>query len=119
MSFQKIIIVGRIATDLELKELTNTSVLNFRIAFDSGYGEKKHTIFMAVAMFGKRAESMEKYLSKGREVLIVGKLQENKWEKDGVEQSRITIDADDWSFVGSKEDKTDAPPEEHSDVEPF
>jgi len=117
MSYQKFIGVVRIATDLELRySPTGTAITTFRVAFDAGYGDKKHTVFMGVVVFGKQAESANTYLSKGREVLIEAELTENSWEKDGQKHSRIEMVASKIKFLGHKKDDNQS---QDSDSEPF
>ena len=119
MSYNRTIIVGRIATDLELRYTAKgTPVTNFRIAFDSGYGENQKTVFMGVVVFGKQAESANTYLEKGREVLIEGEITEQSWEADGQKRTKIEIVANHVKFLGGKSEGNQSEPQA-SNVTPF
>ena len=67
------IVTGRLGKDAELRTLQNSDkVLSFSVADDIGWGEKKSTQWVSAALFGKRAESLEKYMTKGALVEVVG-----------------------------------------------
>lgn len=104
MSVNKVILKGRIGKDLE----TITGGVKFSVATDEGYtkdGNKvEKTAWHNIVAFGKLAEILQKYFSKGSEIFIVGKLEYT--EKDG--KYYTSIIANEFDFVGSakKEDST-------------
>jgi single-strand DNA-binding protein len=105
--YNKIIIVGNLTRDPELKHLpSGTAVAKFGLASTDKYvsgGEKKEkTLFIDVAVWGKQGETVAKYLEKGRQVLVEGSLEENKWEYEGVTKSKMQINASEVKFLGSK-----------------
>ena len=51
-------------------------------------------------MFGKTGENCAEYLSKGRPVLVEGRLRQRSWETDGVKRSKIEVVADNVQFLG-------------------
>jgi len=64
-------LVGRVGRDGDIKYLeTGTAILNFSIAVNQGYGEKKYTEWVKVAVFGKQAEQLSKLLSVGALVQV-------------------------------------------------
>jgi single-strand DNA-binding protein len=68
-----IICTGRLGRDGELRTTqSETKVLSFSVADDIGYGENKRTQWLDCALFGKRAEALAQYLTKGTIVEIVG-----------------------------------------------
>ena len=77
---------GRLVRDAELKTLPTTTILNFTLAVDCGFGDKKRTEFISCKAFKK--DAIAPYLTKGKPVLVHGEYQEEKWEKDGVKHSR-------------------------------
>jgi len=137
--FNKIILIGNLTKDPELRYTPQgTAVASFRIAVNSKIkqqGElKDETLFIGVVVFGKQAESAGQYLSKGRSVLVEGRLQERSWEKDGQKHSRIEVVASSVRFLSKKTGAAEtgdsalravdsaediAPPEETTDLEPF
>ena len=89
MSFNKVILEGNLGKDPETRYTQGgDAVCNFSIATTERWtkdGEKKEkTEWHNIVIFGKLAEIAEKYLRKGFRVLLEGKLQTRKWEKDGV-----------------------------------
>lgn len=79
-------LIGRLTRDPEVRYTVGTqmAVAKFTLAIDDGYGEKKKTNFIPVTVFGKAAESCEKYLAKGRLCGVEGKIQTGSYtNKDG------------------------------------
>lgn len=84
MSYQKITIVGHLGRDPELKYLENgTAVANFSMAtnrvYTTGSGQKvEETTWFRVTVWGRQAESVNQYLSSGRQALVEGRLNPDK-----------------------------------------
>ena len=74
---------GRLTADPEFKPVGDTSVANFTLATDPGYGERKATLFTKCAAWGKQAELIRDSFKKGNRILITGEMQPKNWEKDG------------------------------------
>ena len=70
----KLQIIGRITKDAELRSSGEKMVSNFTVAVDDGWGENKKTIWVRCALWGDRAASLEKYLTKGTQVYVDGRL---------------------------------------------
>ena len=122
--FNKVIMVGNLCEDSTLRYTAQgTPVCNLRLAVNekvkSGDEWKDEVLYIGVTVWGKQGEACAQYLDKGKQVLVEGRLKENSWEQDGQKRSKVEINAVNVKFLGSKGDKVDAPPEEHSDVEPF
>ena len=117
----RISLTGRLAADSELRTAGATTVLNFRVASDVGFGDKKSTNWFAAALFGKRAESLAPYLKKGQEVTIFGQLTLREWtNKDGVKQISPDVVVDDIQLFGGKGQQAAAPaPADDSSDIPF
>uniref|UniRef100_A0A7C5RJ52 Single-stranded DNA-binding protein n=1 Tax=Fervidobacterium thailandense TaxID=1008305 RepID=A0A7C5RJ52_9BACT len=102
MSFNKVILVGRLTRDPETRQtLDGNLIATFTLAVDrAGNGE---TDFIRIVAFRKLAELVHTYLQKGRMVLVEGKLRINKWtSNDGITRSTPEIWADNIVFVDSK-----------------
>lgn len=113
-------LVGRLTRDPELKEGT-TSVARFSIAIDRGKdrdGNDRGTDFPNVVVFGKQAESCAKYLEKGRQVAITGRIQTGSYTKqDGTKVYTTDVVADRVEFIGSKSEGQQAKPKaEDTDI---
>lgn len=98
MNVNKAILVGRITKDPELKSLpSGIQVCSFSIATNEVYkdksGEKQEkTEFHNIVVFGKTAENVASYMSKGNEIYIEGKIQTRSWDaQDGSKRYRTEI----------------------------
>lgn len=60
--------------------------------------------FFDVTIWGKTAENLRPYLTKGKQIAVEGYLKQDRWEKDGQKQSRVTIVANNVQLLGGKSD---------------
>ena len=101
----KIFLKGRLTKDPELKQINDTmSVTRFSIAVSRKVkaGEEKKTDFVNIVAWNKQGEFINQYFKKGQEILIIGRLEVNSYEKDGVKKTSIDVVTEDVEFVGSK-----------------
>lgn len=105
----KVILVGNLGRDPEVRHLENgTPVASFSLATSESYkdrttGERKTvTEWHNVVLWRGLAEVAEKYLHKGDQVYIEGKLRTRSWEKDGVTRYTTEINGDSMTMLGSK-----------------
>ena len=96
----KFIVTGNITKDAELRYTANDKAYSkFSIANNEGYGDNKKTNFFNCTLWGKSAENLNRFLTKGQKVLITGKVEINDYkDKEGVERKIIDINVD--SFGG-------------------
>ena len=96
----KFIVTGNITKDAELRYTANDKAYSkFSIANNEGYGDNKKTNFFNCTLWGKSAENISRFLTKGQKVLITGKVEINDYkDKEGVERKIIDINVD--SFGG-------------------
>jgi single-strand DNA-binding protein len=113
-SINRVVLVGRLTRDMELKTTPNgTAVGKFSIAVNTSYksGEewKEEAHFFNVVLWGKRAEALAKYLTKGMEVGIDGSLRQNRWKTDdGQDRSVVEINAENVNLLrGTAQGKTE------------
>lgn len=103
--YNKVILMGRLTTDPELKQTTNgNAVTSFSIAVDRSYskGEKK-VDFPSIVAWRQTAEFICRYFSKGSAILIEGTLQSRSYvAKDGQNRTVWEVVADQARFTGSK-----------------
>ena len=116
LSVNKVILLGRVGSDPEVKFMpSGNAVVNLSIATnrkfknqDSGSYEDK-TEWHRVVFFNKPAETIGQYVKKGQQLYVEGRLQTRKWQdKDGIEKFSTDIISDNFTFVGSKSDSSDA-----------
>jgi single-strand DNA-binding protein len=86
MNFNKVVLLGRVASDIEMRSTTSgQSVCTFRLATNRVWkdksGEKKEdSQFHNIVLWGRQAENASQFLTKGSLVLIEGRLQNRSWE---------------------------------------
>lgn len=96
-------ILGKMTKDCELKFLQNGTVIcSFSIAYNERRGDKDVAMFFDVTAFGKIAENINKYFSKGSRILIGGSLDYQSWEKDGQKRSKVGIKVNGFDFIDRK-----------------
>jgi single-strand DNA-binding protein len=115
-----VVLIGRLTRDPEVRYLPETqmAVATFSIAIDrmQRAGKEKQTDFPRITVFGKQAESCEKYLTKGRLVGVQGKLQTGSYKnKDGATVYTTDVVADRVEFLewGDKGDPQGRAPVPH------
>ena len=109
-SFNKVFLMGNITRDIELKHTpSDQSVATIGLAVNRRYstkeGEKREeTTFVDCEAWGRTAEVMSQYLSKGRAVFIEGRLKLDQWEdrESGKNRSKLKVVIENFQFVDSK-----------------
>ncbi len=108
-TFNKVILVGNLTANPQLKyNPGGLAVANFALAVNSRISSKEQGVkeqvdFFDIVVFGKQAENCANYLSKGRTVLVEGRLATNKWEgKDGITRKKVYIVANTVQFLSPK-----------------
>lgn len=101
----KVILMGRITQELELKQTTNgTAVLSFNVAVDRSYtkqGEEKQTDFITCVAWRKTAEFINNYFGKGRMIALEGQLRSRTYDdKNGTKHYVTEVYVDNVSFTG-------------------
>jgi len=111
----KVIVVGRLTRDPEVRYTqTGKAVASFSVAVDTGFGENKRADFIPVVVWDKLAEVCGNNLTKGRRVLVEGRLQIRDYEKDGEKRRAAEVVAQNIEFLDSKQVPTSAPAKESS-----
>ncbi len=109
--YNKVIMVGNLTRDIELKYLpSGSAIAKSAIATSHRYkmqnGEQKEEVcFLDFTVFGKAAEVLNQYVRKGSKVLLEGRLIFEQWQaNDGSNRSRHTLRVDEFKFLDSKAD---------------
>ena len=112
MSFNKVIIVGNLGRDPELRYTPQgTAVCNFSVATTEKRRDKSGeyqdvTTWFRVTLWDKKAEVAAKYLQKGKPVYIEGRLKLDEWtDRDGNNRYTLDVTATDMQFIGSASDR--------------
>jgi single-strand DNA-binding protein len=102
-----VILAGNLTRDPQLSYLpSNTPVAEFGLAINrkwkSQNGEmREETCFVDCSCFGKQAETLNQYMSKGRPLLVEGRLQFQQWTaKDGTKRSKLKVIVEQFQFLG-------------------
>ena len=103
--YNRVILMGRICHDLELKSTPNgVPVLSFRLAVERNYqvkGEERKSDFFNIVAWRNNAEFISRYFFKGRMILIDGELQTRQYvDKNNVSKDIVEIIVDNASFTG-------------------
>ena len=113
MSINRVIISGNLTRDPELRQTASgLPVLGFGVAVNDRRKNQQtgewedYPNFVDCTMFGTRAESVSKFLSKGSKVAIEGKLRWSQWERDGQKRSKIEVIIDELEFMTSRSDSS-------------
>ena len=96
---------GTIGRDAEVRYApSGLAILNVTVANNIGFGDKQQTLWIRVALFGKRAEgTLKDYLVKGQQVFVSGELTQNEYQaKDGTMKTSMELNANIIDLVGGK-----------------
>ncbi|MEM7182930.1 MAG: single-stranded DNA-binding protein [Spirochaetota bacterium] len=101
----KVILIGRMTRDPEYKIINQTGVVNFSVANNRSYvsnNEKKEEAhFFDCEAWGKMADTLKQYASKGTKLAIEGRLKQSTWDTpDGKKASKIRIHVESFQFLG-------------------
>ena len=99
-----ITIMGRITKDIELRRTNSgTAVASFNVAVDRDFSKEKETDFIDCVAWGKTGEFVSNHFSKGKMIVVSGRLQIRKWEdKNGNKRTTAEVVADNVYFGDSK-----------------
>lgn len=105
MNYNKVILIGNVTRDPELKSLpsgakvTSLSIATNRVWKDANGAKKEQVDFHNIVIFGRQAETVAQYIKKGGSLLIEGRLQTRSWDgTDGKKNYRTEVVADHVTF---------------------
>ena len=106
-SFNKVMLMGNLTRDPELRYTTNGSaVANFGLAMNRKYkvGDelKEEVCYVEITVWGRQGENCAEYLSKGRPAFVEGYLKFSTWESDGQKRNKLEVVANTVQFLGSR-----------------
>ena len=107
-SFNQTILMGNLTRDPDLRQIpSGQSVCSFSLALNRSYKNKEGewteaTDFVDVVAWGPLGERVAQYVTKGRPVLVSGRLQSRQWEQDGQKRNKLEVVANDVTFLGSR-----------------
>ena len=98
---------GTVGRDAEVRAIpSGQTVLNVTVANNIGFGDRQQTIWIRVALWGKRAEGqLQNYLKKGQQVFVSGELTQREYQaNDGTTKSSLELNANIIDLIGKKSD---------------
>lgn len=105
-------LTGRLVRDPELRSVGDMSVCEMRVAVNDRRkvnGDWTDVAgFYDVSAWGGLGETAARFLSKGRQVAVSGRLQFREWEKDGQKRNAVSIVADRVTFIGPRDESASA-----------
>ncbi|MCP4452280.1 MAG: single-stranded DNA-binding protein [Planctomycetes bacterium] len=106
-SYNKVMLIGNLTRDPQLSYTpSQTAVVDFGLATNRKWtaqdgSQREDTCFVDCRAFGKQAETINKYLSKGRSVFVEGRLTFDSWNaQDGTKRSKHRITVENFQFLG-------------------
>lgn len=101
----RVTLIGRLTKDSDLKYTQGgLAISNFSIAVNrrrkSGDQWIDEVSYFDINLYGKPAESLKQYLTKGKQIAVDGELRQDRWEKDGQNHSRVVIVANNVQLLG-------------------
>lgn len=120
MDINKVFLIGRLVRDPDQVKYTQSgqALLKFSIAVDRrekrGGEWTSKASFFDITVWGKQAESIVQFLSKGKQIALDGYLDQQTWEKDGQKFSRVTITANQIQLLGGKNGGNQSQPESYA-----
>ena len=103
---------GTVAKDAEVRYTpAGLAVLNVNVANHVGFGDKQQTLWIRVALFGKRAEgNLQNYLKKGQQVFVSGELSQNEYQaQDGTLRVSLEVNANLIDLIGKRTEASASP----------
>ncbi len=112
-SYNKVLLLGNLTRDPQLKYTpSQTAVVEFGLATnrkwkDQSGQQRDETCFVDCVSFGKPAETLNKYMSKGKSLFVEGRLTFESWTaQDGSKRSRLRVTVENFQFIGTPDQKS-------------
>lgn len=118
----KVILLGNLGKDPEVRNLeSGAKVATFSLATNRSYkaqdGKRvEETEWHNIVLWGALADLAEKFLAKGRQVFIEGRIRTRQWDdKEGVKRYTTEIVGENMTFVGGRDQRDEPPPPSDQD----
>lgn len=107
----RVVLIGRVTHDITSDNfgyVGQTAKMNLSVAVNRSVKKndswEDEVSFFEVQVWGKTAENLKQYISKGKQIGVEGSLIQNRWEKDGQKHSKVIINASSIQLLGGKAD---------------
>jgi single-strand DNA-binding protein len=95
--YNKVVLIGNCVNDAELRTVGKTTLARFRLAVNDPLREK-NPLFIECEAWADQADFCEKWVTKGKGLIVDGRLCMDSWESDGKKQSKIFVKVSDIKF---------------------
>ncbi len=112
---------GTVGRDAEVRSTpSGQTVLNVTVANNVGFGDRQQTLWVRVALWGRRAEGqLQNYLKKGQQVFVSGELVTREYQaNDGSNRTSLELNANIIDLVGRRNDQGQAPQQDYQQAAP-
>ena len=111
-SFNRVTLIGNLTRDPETRDLpSGTTLCEFGLATSRHYktaggDDREETCFIDCTAFGKQAEVLSRYVTKGRPLFVEGRLKYDQWDdkNGGGRRSKVSVIVENFQFLGSREE---------------
>lgn len=93
-------VTGRIGRDAESRNVGDTSVTSFSVAFDEGFGDRKTSTWLNCSLWGGRGEKVSQYLTKGSMIGVSGSISQKTYQ----DKTTLEMRVNDVTLLGAKGD---------------
>ena len=106
-NYNKVFLIGNLTRDPQLRFTpSQTAVCDFGLAVNrkskTSTGEMREEVcFVDITAWGKQAETLAKYVTKGSPLLVEGRLTYDQWESEGQKRSKLKVTLEGFQFLGS------------------
>ena len=108
MSFQTTIIAGYVGGEVTVAQVGESKVANFSVAVNERFGQTERTSWFKVAAWDALADVATEHVTKGRMILIEGRISGNAWvDRDGELQFTLNLNAQKMQLLGSKPEQAE------------
>ena len=108
-NLNKVLLIGRLTRDPESRSTKGgSSVVSFGLAVNRTYTKQgsdervEETCFLDLEAWGRQGETIARYMKKGRQIFVEGRLKFDSWEKDGQKHSKIRVVVENFQFIDSQ-----------------
>jgi len=113
-SLNKVLLIGRVGKDPEVKEFQSGRMAKFSVATNEKTKDGERAEWHNITTWGKTAELVEQYVTKGKLLFIEGKIQTRSYEKNGEKRYSTEIIANNVRFLGGRSDAQQKPPGDYN-----
>ncbi|MBQ3034287.1 MAG: single-stranded DNA-binding protein [Deferribacterales bacterium] len=110
-SYNKVVLLGNVTRNPDVRSIpgSGTTVARTGLAVNHRFKDKEDVMFIDITAFGRNAEILGEFVTKGSPILVDGRLSMSSWEQDGVKRTRHEVIVESFQMLGSRKDRTENP----------